>query len=378
MNAAGPGGPAWRRRGAAPLGLAPIVLLVHLGLADRLAPDRLGRGAAADVPARMVVAFVREVQPTPPPAAPPRRLVPRPRLRTPVVPVQALVPVASLPEVPEPEPAASAALAVPAQRPIQATADAEAAEAAPMSAAPAAPEVPAAPGADTFAWPPSTRLSYRLSGHFRGPVEGQARVEWVMRGTRYQVHLDLSVGPWFAPLVTRRLSSDGEVTPDGLEPRRYDEETVAVLREPRRLAIVFEPDRVRLPGGREVPRPGGVQDSASQFVQMIWLVTNRPELLQAGRSIELPLALPRQVDRWVYDVLGPERLATPLGEVDAVRIRPRREARAGGDLTAELWLAPTLQNLPVRIVIRQDAETHVDLQLERAPQQAERAEPAER
>ena len=34
------------------------------------------------------------------------------------------------------------------------------------------------------------------------------------------------------------------------------------------------------------------------------------------------------------------------------------------------WLAPTLQYLPVRILIRQDAETHLDLVLKRAPLQA--------
>jgi hypothetical protein len=342
------------------------VLLLHLALVDRLAPDRLGFGAGEAVPERIAVAFVRELQPAPPP----RVLVPRLRPAAPRV--------AALPA-----PAASAAVAAPPELPSLPLALSDLAPAPPeveprvpapapeaQGAAPAA--ALAVPAAPAFDWPPSTRLSYRVTGHYRGPVEGQASVEWLMRGTRYQVHLDLSIGPPFAPLAGRRLSSDGEVTPAGLEPQRYDEETTAVLREPRRLAIVFEPARVLLPGGRSAPRPSGVQDSASQFVQMVWLVTTRPELLEPGRSIELPLALPRQVDAWVYDVIGPELLATPLGEVQAVHIRPRREPRAGGDLVAELWLAPTLQNLPVRIVIRADAETHVDLQLERLPQQAAR------
>jgi hypothetical protein len=113
-----------------------------------------------------------------------------------------------------------------------------------------------------------------------------------------------------------------------------------------------------------------VQDSASQFVHMTWLFTTRPELLSAGTAIELPLALPRGVDRWIYDVIGAEPLGTPLGELDAVRVKPRRESRPGTDLTAEFWVAPTLQYLPVRILIRQDAETYVDLLLERLPQQA--------
>jgi hypothetical protein len=129
---------------------------------------------------------------------------------------------------------------------------------------------------------------------------------------------------------------------------------------------------VRLPNGREMPRPPGVQDSASQFVQLTWLFTTQPQWLETGRAIELPLALPRQVEPWTYDVLGPETLATPAGAVQTVHIKPRREPRPGGDLTAEFWVAPSLQYLPVRILIRQDAETFIDLSIDRLPEQAER------
>ncbi|MFO1266425.1 MAG: DUF3108 domain-containing protein [Rubrivivax sp.] len=227
-----------------------------------------------------------------------------------------------------------------------------------------------------FEWPPSTRLSYTLTGNYRGPVEGQARVEWRLAGDRYQVALEVSIGPPFAPLVTRELQSDGLVTAAGLAPRRYDEATQIVLRAPRRLSIALDADAIVLPSGKRVPRPAGVQDSASQFVQMTWLFTTQPERLRAGQTIELPLALPRHVQDWIYEVVGEERLATPLGEIDTVHVRPRRAPQGagsgGGDLAAEFWVAPTLQYLPVRIVIRQDEESWVDLQLRRAPQQAER------
>jgi hypothetical protein len=44
----------------------------------------------------------------------------------------------------------------------------------------------------------------------------------------------------------------------------------------------------------------------------------------------------------------------------------------GGDLTAEIWFAPTLQYLPVRILITQDDSTYVDLLLDKPPMQAGR------
>ena len=252
---------------------------------------------------------------------------------------------------------------------------------APAAVATAAASIaPAASAAQAFAaqatqpgfdWPPSTRLSYRLTGNARGPVEGLARVEWLRAGTRYQVFLEASVGPSFAPLMSRRESSEGEITPEGLSPRRYEMEMKVLLRAPRRATIVMQGDEVRLSNGQTLPRPEGLQDAVSQFVHMTWLFTIQPELLTPGRTIELPLALPRRVEPWVYEVVGNETLYTAAGTVQAVHVRPRRSARPG-DYTAEMWVAPSLQYLPVRIVVRQDADTYIDLTLQRLPEQAER------
>lgn len=374
--------PAVRARRSRRLALALLVAgvaLLHGWLLDRHAPSRLGDGAGDSRPSRLSVAFVRELAPQQPPAAPP---APGPQARLPA-------------QAPAPASAASAASAaapalVPSIEPMPEVA---------VAPVPALPEVPAqtsvepggrqAPDSTTapdpavghagdasappaFEWPPSTRLSYTLTGDFRGPVQGQAQVEWLRSGTRYQVHLDISVGPSFAPLLSRSITSEGEVTADGLRPSRYDEETRVVLREPRRLTIWLDADRVRLPGGAVLPRPAGVQDSASQFVQMTWLFTMQPQRLQAGQVIELPLALPRRVEPWIYDVLASETLDTPAGPVETVHVKPRRPGRPGQELTAEFWVAPSLQYLPVRILIRQDDRSYVDLLIERLPQQAER------
>ena len=364
-----------------PLALAALVVAVTLGhawLTLQWLPARLGEGAADVRPAPIEVSFVRDLAPTVPPAAPP----PPVRPRVAVMPQTAAS--APLPLPPEglqadpSQPDPVAALVAPALPDLPALPDPPAPPAPPdppvgppAPAQSAATPVAAASAPQAFEWPPSTRLDYRLVGHFRGPVTGQARVEWRRSGTRYQVNLELTVGPSFSPLASRRIASDGEITAQGLRPRHYDEETRAVLRDTRRLSIALDADTVRLPSGRELPRPEGVQDSASQFVQLTWLFTTQPQLLQPGQVIAFPLALPRQMDVWTYDVLATEPVDTPAGPVDAVHVKPRREARAGGDLTAEVWFAPSLQYLPVRLLIRQDAETYMELSLERLPQQAE-------
>jgi hypothetical protein len=241
---------------------------------------------------------------------------------------------------------------------------------APEAVAAAASAASAAASAEAFEWPPSTRLAYRLRGNYRGEVVGGAQVEWVRAGSRYQVHLDVWVGAQAAPLVGRRMTSDGELGEQGLSPRRYDEETRALFGELRRRTIVFEGDRVLLPNGKRVDAPPGTQDAASQFVQMTWLFTTRPQLLRVGQRIELPLALPGYIDLWSYEVIAQEELATPFGLLPTFHVRPRREQRSNRELVADAWFAPTLQYLPVRMLIRQDEATYVDMMLDGLPLQA--------
>jgi hypothetical protein len=356
---------ALRGRPLAALGAG--VLLAHLWVVGEVMPARLGDGAA-DTPVRRIeVAFVRELAPTAPPVVPPRAAPPVPKRTR--VPVPARPASAPEPDVP-PEPAKPELQASPPD-PMAAAVPASAPEEPappPLAAASAPAEAASAPPA--FVWPPSTRLSYRLTGHVRGPVEGYAKVEWLRAGNRYQVFMEASVGPPFAPLYVRRDSSEGEITPEGLSPRRYELQTKVVFREPHQITILLDGERIRLPNGRELPRPTGVQDAASQFVHMTWLFTTQPDLLTPGRSLDLTIALPRRVEPWTYDVLAAEPLDTRFGRIDTVHVKPRREAR-GGDYVAELWVAPTLQYLPVRILVRQDAETFIDLQIERLPEQAE-------
>ena len=370
------------RRRLAALALVLGVVAVHgcitEGIADRMADFSM----AAAMPQRVEVAYVREMEQAAPvvPAAPPPRLpAPARAARPAAVEPAASAPAQPLPEPPpDPQPQAEPPPApemppepkptVVAEEPPKPV---DPATLAPDSAAlGVGPRSSAAASGAGFAWPVSTRLSYVLTGNYRGEIHGNAQVEWVRVGLRYQVHLDVTVGLGFAPLLTRRMTSEGQLTPDGLWPERYDEDSKVAFRDRRRATLKFEPDAIVMPNGQRRERWPGIQDAASQFVQLSYLFTINPGLLTPGRTIDIPLALPRNVDRWIYDVLEPETLYTPFGPVPAVHLKPRRVARAGGDLTAEIWFAPTLGYLPVRIRIQQDADTFVDLMIERKPQLA--------
>ena len=351
--------------------LAAAVLLLHGALAEFVGSHLGEITSDAAMPPRIEVTYVRELQPAAPPvvavapAAQPaarqsRR--PKPAESAPESVIAAAAPasealIAEPPAPPEPAPELTMA-----ERAALAQSQAPSAE----GAAEVASDAASAPV--PFAWPPSTRLSYALSGNMRGEVHGDAQVEWVREGARYQVHLDVTVGMSMAPLSVRRMSSEGELSSGGLVPRRYDEDTKVMFRDRRRLTLLFDTDAISMPDGRREPTWRGVQDTASQFVQLAWLFTTRPALLRPGNSVDLPLALPRRVDRWVYDVLGEEPVYTAFGEVAAFHLRPRRAARSGGDLVAEIWFAPTLRYLPVRIRIAQDESTFADLVLSRKPE----------
>ncbi|HPO20341.1 MAG TPA: DUF3108 domain-containing protein [Rubrivivax sp.] len=391
------------RRRRALLVLALAVGLAHWALTEWLPLPRVGDAAAERMPPRIEVAFVRELAPAAPPpvvvrqapAARPlqrRKAAPKPAAPASAPQADEATALAQAPPPPppesassplhspplegsqEPEPPAPSELAAAAQPPeTPASVPQPAVEA--VDAAAVAAAASAAASAAAFEWPPSTRLSYKLHGNYRGEVVGAAQVEWLRVGTRYQVHLDVWVGAQAAPLVGRRMSSDGELTGSGLSPRRYDEETRALFRELRRRTIVFDGDRVLLSNGQQLERIDGMQDAASQFVQLTWLFTTQPQLLRVGQRIEIPLALPGTADRWSYEVVEQATLDTPVGPLPTFHLRPRRELRPNRDLVADAWFAPSLQYLPVRLLIRQDEDTYVDLMLERLPQQEAAAAP---
>jgi hypothetical protein len=225
------------------------------------------------------------------------------------------------------------------------------------------------PSAPTFVWPKATRVTYKLQGYFRGPIYGQSSVEWLREDKRYQVFIDASVGPSFAPLGSWRLSSEGEIRPEGLYPRRYENFNRLLTRSAPVQGLQFDDDTVTLAMGGKVPRTPDMQDPASQFVQLAYRFIQNPALLTPGNTVTMTMVLLKKVETLAYDVLNEEILHTPLGDLSTFHVRPRRAEGDSNNMSAEIWFAPELQYLPVRILMRADAKTFLDMQMDRAPQQ---------
>jgi hypothetical protein len=353
------GAPVPRRRaalGAVVLGVLAVHACVTQGVANRMGD----RGADAAMPPRMEVAYVRDMAlsappPAAAPAAPPvaaarparRAAPPPPAASTPLSDPAVAVAAASVPE----------AVSEPASAPAVEQAAEAVAAAASTASAPAG-----------FEWPASTRMSYTVSGNYRGEVSGSAQVEWVRVGSHYQVHVDFIVGPSFAPLITQRSTSDGEITDQGLAPRRYDQDIRFLGQSRPRQTIVFDAGYVVLANGDVRPALPGVQDTASQFVQLTYVFSTRPETLRIGSSVDIPLALPKKVAVWTYDVVEEETLYTSFGPIAGIHLKPRANEQKAGTLSVEMWMAPQLRHLPVRIRFEQDAQTYLDLLIAKRPE----------
>ena len=139
------------------------------------------------------------------------------------------------------------------------------------------------------------------------------------------------------------------------------------------MTVVFEPDAVVLANGERRERLAGVQDTASQFIQLTYLFSTRPGLLRVGGMVSFPLALPRTMDSYGYDVVEAETLNTPVGALLGYHLKPRPRPTHRNELTAQLWIAPELRYLPVRIRIEQDATTFIDLMIAKKPEMGDAA-----
>jgi len=358
--------------------LVAMVAFAHLLLTHELAQQMDELAPDTNDIKRMEAVYVSEIKLTAAPRAPatlapvaPQKTSAAPRRKAAPKPAKAASApqdTASAPVVAE----AASEVAPAASEPAPIVAQAASAASSPLasaasSAAASASQPKTGP---TFEWPTATKVSFSLEGNYRGPIYGQATVEWIRQGSRYQVHVDASVGPSFAPLGSWRLSSEGDITPEGLYPHRYVNTNRLLIKSSAPSIVTLEEKEVLLANGTRVPRLPGVQDPASQFVQLAYRFIMNPALLQPGTSFELPLVILKKAEVLAYDVLNEEVLHTPIGDVPTVHVKPRRVVSdSSGSLPADIWFAPGLQYLPVRILVRLDDKTFMDMKMSRAPQQ---------
>ena len=205
----------------------------------------------------------------------------------------------------------------------------------------------------TFVMPGSTRLKYNVTGG-KDSLTYHARAEllWLHDGKTYDARLEVSAFGFGSRVHT----SAGRMSVEGLAPNRYSEKSRS------ELAAHFDhdKDKITFSNGPEMPLLAGAQDRLSLYMQLSAMLAGEPGKYPTGTTISIQTVGPRSAETWVIKIEGEEKLQLPGGDLVAVRLvrAPRREY----DLKAELWLAPSLSYLPVRLRITQPNGDYVDQQ----------------
>lgn len=358
-------------------GLGAVVLLAHALVVQVV-------GNAIDAPTALVtrpfttraVAAAAPLASTAPAVLPSRPPAPRPIKRPAVRPAASLDAAPAPNGTPEPNPAVAIADNVPPATEPDAAKPPETVAAQPKPAA-SAPQVAAADGATAAAatspppvsalpaGPPAGAVAYTVPGSVRLLYKTVALVDsmnwnlngeflWLQDGNSYDARLQ-----WRAPLIGSKIfTSTGRIGSEGLLPTRFSDKfrssEVAAHFERDKQMVVFSANTP------QVPLLAGMQDQLSVFVQVGAMLAGAPALFPAGTELTFVTIGARSPDTWVFVVNGEEKLSLPGGEVATLKLS--RGARKEFDQTAELWLAPSLGYLPVRIKISERNGDFIDQQ----------------
>jgi len=146
----------------------------------------------------------------------------------------------------------------------------------------------------------------------------------------------------YALLGRAKRTSEGNLGADGPRPREYVDERSG--RDTQRVSFDWSANTItrRYKGAtRTEPVPADTQDRLSFLLALTFYS-------QKGEPVSFHIADGRGMSRHTYRPNGRERLATPAGEFDTVKLMRKNEG--SGDVS-EIWLAADRGYLPVRIVV---------------------------
>ena len=304
---------------------APVAMPLAAASAPAATPAPEEKVAVVPVPIPMPVPAPKpEPEPAPPPepdAKAPEQPVPPPKFQPEPVPA---IPVS--PPAPTPAPASEAASAPP-------------------------PPPPSRP----LVWPGSKVLTYQLEIN-SFPLPARAELRWRHNGAQYEASLALQ------SLISITRTSKGAITPLGLEPLRYGEKITAR----GETAVHFQRDKGIVSFSNNKPSAvllAGMQDEVSVFFQVAAMLGGSPQQFVAGTEIPLQTAESRAVRAMVFVVGKSEVVDLPGGRVPTTYLSHTEPPAYEGAKSSkgEIWAAPGLDYLPVRIRITEPSGTTYDL-----------------
>jgi len=194
-------------------------------------------------------------------------------------------------------------------------------------------------------FPPSVRMFFDVKGVVTYAYTGGSELLWLNHGNGYHARLQITKFGFHL----RTWTSKGDLTGQGLVPLRFGDKGRS-----SEIASHFQRDKGIISFSANVPDvllQEGAQDYLSSFFQLSAMLSGEPERYPPGSAIAFQVAGARGADPWIFHVDGLETLDLPDGPKAGVRLT--REHDAKYDTKVELWLAPDLSYLPIRIRLSQ-------------------------
>lgn len=212
---------------------------------------------------------------------------------------------------------------------------------------------------ETAAWPPPLRLAFEATAtRSLLWITGESDLVLTREGDRYEIVSETNA----AGLYHARQSSRGLVAAGELVPIEYTEQRG---RRPQETAkFDWRARRVRFSASAQsVETRPRMQDRLSLLFELGRVLRLRP----AESSVEVPVAGVRHASVYRFERRATETLELPAGRFDAVRLERPADA-PGNDRhdRLEVWLAPALCWLPVRVRYADERGMTIDQQLKSA------------
>lgn len=209
--------------------------------------------------------------------------------------------------------------------------------------------------------PPSAELLYTIKAKHSGfALKGDARMHWIAAADRFDITVETR-----ATMLGKLLDShsQGGVNRYGLAPTRLTEKRFR--KPPHTVTFGREDHTIRFSESAVTyPIKGGEQDRTSISWQLVAIARAAPDKFKPGTVWPFFVAGRSAAEVWVFKVIGRETIRTPMGEVSAIHIA-KLPSKSQEQQHLDLWLAPSLEWYPVRMLFSESNGLEVDQVLQK-------------